>query len=519
MYFIIIMAFAFVLSDGLPPEQCNLFRAQPAAGTIAVVVGQLAMITVAAWVGRRRTLSRLNGTHQGQESAVDRLTTTHHVLLWMIAVSLIATMVFTPWAPLVRRIPNLTKVPLAADLLILSPLFASVTLAWAILYTAEIRVRQAAFGLESAAAAEAHPTGDAEHHPPEASIGGYLLDKYRHHVFIIAAPMMLIVFAKFFTDRFKPELTRWTQLPWISDSLLGIVSVIVLLFTPVILRHVWSTEPLPPGPLRDRFIRICRRVGLKYREILLWRTHGLAVNAAVMGFIPPMRYILVSDALITTMSDEEIEAVFGHEAGHVQHWHLHFFGLFALASMYVAGGVLELLWMSQWVTDFAVLNLIALAILLLCWLFGFGWLSRRFERQADLFGVRCITPDVMTCTNWCPVHGNRADGVDTAHSDARAQAAGHGLCVSAANLFGRTLHKIADLNGIPRHAPSWRHGSIESRCRLIERFSTDPAAVKRFDRLLWRLKAGLAMFIVIGTVVAAYLYYPDIARALGWATR
>src|SRR5262249_44127193 len=120
-------------------------------------------------------------------------------------------------------------------------------------------------------------------------------------------------------------------------------SIGVLLLSPVILRYVWSTQRLPDGPLRERFSRTCQRIGLRYREILLWRTHGLAVNAAVMGFIPSLRYILVSDALLQTMTDEEIEAVFGHEAGHVQHWHLHFFALFALLSSYVAGTVLFLL--------------------------------------------------------------------------------------------------------------------------------------------------------------------------------
>src|SRR6185436_21061634 len=89
--------------------------------------------------------------------------------------------------------------------------------------------------------------------------------------------------------------------------------------------------------------RTCRRIGLRYREILLWHTHGMAINAAVMGFVGPLRYILVSDALLETMDEEEIEAVFGHEAGHVRHYHLQFFMLFVMVTMYITGGLLELL--------------------------------------------------------------------------------------------------------------------------------------------------------------------------------
>jgi len=45
-------------------------------------------------------------------------------------------------------------------------------------------------------------------------------------------------------------------------------------------------------------------------------------NAAVMGFIPRFRYVLLSDLLLETMTDEQVEAIFAHELGHVMHRHL-----------------------------------------------------------------------------------------------------------------------------------------------------------------------------------------------------
>lgn len=511
MYFLVIMAFAFVLSDNLPPPGFNLIAGRTGweSMTLSIAIGQIAVVALAALYVRKQSLRRLDGSPQGFDRATQAFSTGQFVLLVLIAALLTGTMTLTPWASLVRREWGLDRLPLVGDLTLLVPFFASLAVIWAIQFPVEARLRGVFFPSEREPAPpidEARKTDAATalsaasngRPPPDASVFTFLWDKFRHQVLIVAAPMALIVAAKHFTDLWRRDLMNATTLPWAADAVLGIISFLVLLISPVILCYIWATEPLPPGPLRERFERICKRIGLRYRDVLLWHTHGMTVNAAVMGFIPPLRYILVSDALLETMDDEEIEAVFGHEAGHVHHWHLPFFGLFALASMYVTGGVLELLVRGRVITDSGLLQLIGLVVLLGLWLFGFGWLSRRFERQADLFGVRSVTPDIQNCLSWCPIHGER-------------QASG--VCVSAANLFGRTLSKIAGLNGIPKAAPSWRHGSIESRCRLIERFAQDAAAVNRFDRQLWLLKMGLLGAGIVGTIAAGMVYYGEIARA------
>jgi len=524
MYLVVIMAFAFVLSDDLPPRMLNLlggppWTAGPALyGTLAAVFGQVAIMAVAAAVARRVTLARLAGSDAPYDRAAGAYSTFQQIFIGMLAASLIGTMIFTPWSPMIRdgiRLGGLTlrDIPLAGDLLLLAPFFASLLGVWSILRGVESRIRAAApplpdetgdsppssgseETLSALAAAVRKPTSS------DGSLGPYLLDKLRHQVAIIAVPMLLIVLAKYFTDLSQDSLYRATHLPWAADAVLGAFSACVLGFAPVLLRHVWATEPLPAGPLRERFARICRRIGLRYREILLWHTHGTAINAAVMGFVAPLRYILVSDALLETMDAEEVEAVFGHEAGHIRHWHLPYFGLFALISMYVSGGVLVLVGFIGFFSDPAnagLLQLIGLGVLLLCWLFGFGWLSRRFERQADLYAVRCLTPDVRSCLDRCPVHG-------------AAKMAG--LCLTAANLFGRTLLRIADLNGIPREASSWRHGSIESRCRLIADLADDPAKLREFDRSILAAKIGLILAGLIGTVVTVLLYGRQVLETL-----
>jgi Zn-dependent protease with chaperone function len=548
MYLVVIMAFAFVLSEDLPPEQLSLLGGPPwtgrpaLAGTLAVAIGQIIAIAIAAFVARRATLARLGTTAESHDLASGTFSKGQRVIVGMVAAMLIGTMILTPWIPLVRESVSINlsapeqqaawsrwmplvcetwtkdgkrlgEWPLVGDLLILVPFFASLAMAWTIFYPVERRLRAAGYLLsqgeqqqaDRAASNDATATLAAakrKRTPADGSLGIYLLDKFRHQVLIIAAPMMIIVLAKHFTDKYQQTLTAATHLPWAADAVLGALSICTLALAPVILRYIWATEPLPAGALRERFVHTCSRIGLRYREILLWHTHGTAINAAVMGFVGPLRYILVSDALLETMDEEEIEAVFGHEAGHVRHWHLPFFGLFAMVSMYLCGGVIILLSMpgilhgSKYVS---LVQLIGLATLLLVWLVGFGWLSRRFERQADVYGVRCVTPDVKSCVERCPVHGSNPSA---------------GLCTSAANVFGRTLLKIADLNGIPKDAPSWRHGTIESRCRLIDDLAGDKLKLKRFDLgILW-MKIGLVVASIIGTAAAGAIYGAQIRNAL-----
>ncbi|MFQ5429683.1 MAG: M48 family metallopeptidase [Phycisphaerae bacterium] len=524
MYFVVILAFALVLSDTLPPRQCNLFAGQPLTrglplfGTLAVIAGQFLIVWALAWIARRKTLARLDGTGDGHDAAADTYAFYQQVFLFVLAGGLVLTMVFTPWAGLVRAGWGLGRFPLVGDLLLLMPFFGSLLLIWTLLFPVEQRLRAEAIG-DAAEPVESpnhgrnaaiETLGRARHAsslaPP--TLFGYLLDKVRHQLLILAVPMSIIVLAKHLIENYAGRLINLPADRTIQDIILngalGTVSVIVLAFAPVMMRYIWATEPLPAGKLRERFASTCKRIGLRYREILLWHTHGTAVNAAVMGFVAPLRYILISDALLETMDEDEIEAVFGHEAGHVRHWHLPFFGVFAVVSMYAAGGAMYLLFYIDRSIDPGILQLVALSTLLAMWLFGFSWLSRKFERQADLFSVRCVTPDIRRCVAACPVHGERRSA---------------GLCISAANLFGRTLGKIADLNGIPREAPSWRHGSIESRCRLIESFATDNAALVRFDRKLLRIKIGLIVIALVASGVALWLYRVPLiaqARRLGW---
>ncbi|MCK6455754.1 MAG: M48 family metallopeptidase [Phycisphaerae bacterium] len=500
MYFLVILAFALLLTDDLPPARLNLLPYDPvdplSAATALqsaamIAFGLVAIAALAGLVVNHSALRVRRGTPFDIERTQERYTRGQVALLGLLAVSLLFLFICTPWMPLVRGLHAPWSWPLVSDVIIIAPFILSIVAIWFVLYPADTVIRAAAVrqrALEGVAPRPIWPVAE------------YLVYKLRHQILIIAGPMALVLAAKHVLDVYRGPIVTATRVPWAADALLGIASGTVLLIAPAFVRHIWSTHVLPPGELRDRLERQCRRMGLRYREILVWNSHGLVVNAAVMGFVKPLRYVLLSDGLIETMAPRQIEAVFGHEAGHVRHHHLQFFVLFAIVSMLAVGGLLEILVRAVRL-DVGMLQLIAMAATIVVWGFGFGWVSRRFERQADVFGVRAITPDMDSCTPSCPVHAaGPVDSVDLKRSP---------LCLGAAHLFGQTLGEIADLNGIPRDAPSWRHGSINSRCRLLHRLAENPAAVRGFDRRVWRVKVGLIVLCVIGSAVATWLYWPS----------
>jgi STE24 endopeptidase len=226
------------------------------------------------------------------------------------------------------------------------------------------------------------------------------------------------------------------------------------------------------------------------------------VNAAVMGLFAPVRYVLLSDALLATMDEEQIEAVFGHEAGHVRHRHIEHFLVFAYVGWLLVAGVMELL--ARLAADpnhmlslsTAAIQVIGVLATVLFWGIGFGWLSRRFERQADAFGALCVTPDESGCRLPCSVH---SQGRAPVKNDAR-------VCATGAQIFGSALDRVAVLTGIPHEERSWRHSSIGSRIRFLASLAGDPARAVGFQRGIRRVKTAMLALAIVGSMFSAYYW-------------
>src|SRR6266550_1908419 len=184
--------------------------------------------------------------------------------------------------------------------------------------------------------------------------------------------------------------TSWNDLMMIPAAL------VVYLLSPFLLIWLFNARPLEDSPLRQRLEAICQRCGLKYRNIMLWQTDFSMANAAVIGLLPGWRYVLLSDRLLETMSDREIEAVFAHELGHIVHnhmgWLVVFFAILIL-SVLGPGQLLER-WLDprlpQWVVRNYIVGVSWAGMSLAATLLLLGYVSRRFERQADVFAARMM---------------------------------------------------------------------------------------------------------------------------------
>jgi STE24 endopeptidase len=195
-----------------------------------------------------------------------------------------------------------------------------------------------------------------------------------------------------------------------------------------------------------------------------------------------------------------VAAVFGHELGHVAHRHLPFFGFFFLGSL----GLLSLVsrfftlppaWFEglPWIPANQIPRVgeFVEAALLLGFLGVFFWvvfghLSRRFERQADVFGCK-----VVSCGVWeCPPHFDLEEGN---YGPEAANSLSPALCPVGIQIFSDALTKVACQNGIDATARSWRHGSIANRLTFLRRLQADPGGERFFQRSLRSFRLMLAI--------------------------
>jgi Zn-dependent protease with chaperone function len=363
------------------------------------------------------------------------------------------------------------------ELIMILPFVSWLMTGYFFLYPADRAIRETMIGQMLAISEAVHPIWTRRQ---------FLDFQLRFQLLLIGAPLMLIVAVKDIFDipavekvlmRIGLPVLQWFQLQKFADMIpemaLGVLAGIIFLFAPILIKIIWKTQPLPQGELRTSLERSAQLAGLKYKDILLWPTYGVIVNAAVVGFFAPIRYILLSDGLIESLTDGQIQGVFGHEIGHVKLHHLFYLLFFAMGSMGLIGlGVMELQMMFH--LDPNTTQLIIIAAIMLVWFFAFGFVSRHFEAQADLFGAKLLSQefDRIGCAyENCQRHRTAQE---TLLGD-------RPLCIGGAELFSSALDRTAGLNAIPRKANSWRHGSIYNRCTFVVRAAADFAVFQNFN--------------------------------------
>lgn len=403
-----------------------------------------------------------------------------------------------------------------AELVVLAPFLTAMVSSWAFFYDADRASYQAANRLVAL-----DPLARALHEPALAvrefaGRAAYVGFQVRQKLALVCVPLALLLTQK--------ELQR--QLPKIWQewqSVIGAVGLVailaVFLAMPLVIRFVLGLKTLPAGPLRDRLTAAAGRLRFRCTDILLWDTNGGMANAMVIGVLPWLRYVVFTDRLLDEFSPAEVEAVFGHEVGHVKHHHMLYYLVFLTGSMaavgtlaneflpglfdFVAEGLSrtspELGEAFADVGELRYLQAVPAVACVVAYMFVvFGYLSRRCERQADIYGCRAVS-----CTRpLCRSH----------FSDEELAPAARGLCPTGIRTFIRALEKVALVNGISRDHPgflaSWQHSTIGRRVDFLERVLVDPVVEARFQRRVALVKWGL--FLVLGGVLLVLL------KTTGW---
>ncbi len=432
--------------------------------TLAIVLGPKLLLVAAYALACQRTLRLLGKGHAlRSHRRLDRFTNLYGLLLLPLFVLDVAV---GGLASVRQVIGDLVVID---ELLLMLPTLGVMVAGWAFYHPIDRALREAALFRNIDDGHAVYPIWTRRQ---------FIFAQLRHQVLLIFVPLMMI-FA--WSELLDTIATREAG-PLAANHkplLTALGAGLVLLCAPLVIRHMWDTRPLPAGRVREALESLCQRYRVRVRELLVWRTYGGMANAAVMGLVAPVRFILLSDLLLDRASAKEIEAVMAHELAHVKKRHM----FWLLAAALGAGGVIELgmrsilgFWM-PWHTEPAWWLMMLLAAPgLLLWAGWFGWVSRRVERQADTFAVQHLASTGSTQHEPGPV------------------------CVTqeAVSAMVAALQQVAHLNHLRPTRRNWRHGSIAWRQHYLKTLVGKPIDALPIDRHMKLINlSSLALLVVV----------------------
>jgi Zn-dependent protease with chaperone function len=392
-----------------------------------------------------------------------------------------------------------------AELAVPLPYFVVLVGCWLIYYDAERALHAALYGSGR----------------PFWSRFAYLLHNARQFALLVMLPVSLVV-AQQTLGRFAPETAR-------SDlyrvATLAAVPVLLLLM-PLLMKPLLGLKPMPPGPVRDRLEALAKRLHFRCTDFLLWPTHGATANAMIAGLLPRVRYVVFTDRILDDLPPDELDAVFGHEIGHAKHGHIWLYAAFLTLSLSVLAALLLFLAQlidaatsPEWVHFREQLEGLEtwLALppvaLLAGYLFVvFGALSRRCERQADLYGCKAVSCGNPACTG----HDESTEYPE----------GGHCLCPTGIKTFARALERVGDLNGVDMvlgdsrrslarllrglwaWVRAWQHAPMPRRVAYLMSLTDRLDEERRFQRRVFLFKCALMLALAAALVA--------LGEAVGW---
>ncbi len=281
------------------------------------------------------------------------------------------------------------------------------------------------------------------------------------------------------------HLPAWQQKTFSinHDILLLIFSlclvILTLVFLPACIVFCWRCNPIERFDLKGRLEDLCSSLHFRHAGLKIWSVMPHSFTAGIIGIIPAFRYILFTPALLKRFKVEEIEAILVHEIGHNRYKHLLLYP-FIMLGMVVLGALL-MLGLEESLSSvlpslekeigyfLLLMGLFILYAILMGLYFRlvFGFFSRLFERQADLY-----------------IFESR---------------------VSPIYLI-QALDRLGVITGYTHSHPSWHHFSLQNRIRFLYQAIDKPHLIQQHHQRVkkWLILYFLGLFLSCFTL---YVYF------------
>jgi STE24 endopeptidase len=241
------------------------------------------------------------------------------------------------------------------------------------------------------------------YHLSNQRLRGWAWDQVKSFLlaFVIAQGLVQVIYLLI---RWQPHW--WWVTAWAIFMLLSVLlaQLAPLLLFPLFFRF----RALTNDELAARLASLSERAGARVRGVYEWilSEKTRKANAALMG-LGRTRRIVISDTLLATCDNDEIEAVLAHELGHHVHRHMikgiffqaavTFFGFWCVK---LAVRWAEFDWKRYEQIDFANLPLMVLVATAVCLMLMpvMNAYSRFNERQADLYAWKTLGNTAPFCS-------------------------------------------------------------------------------------------------------------------------
>jgi len=244
---------------------------------------------------------------------------------------------------------------------------------------------------------------------------------------------------------------------------------ILVILMPAFIQFWWECRPFESSEKIVELKKFLNEMRFRYGNLLRWSIfEGRMMTAGIMGIIPRLRYILITDSLMEILSIDELKAVLAHEVGHAKYRHMIFYVIFMLGYMVLSFGLFDIFTCLLASLPYFInvvgenkpyaLNLFYMALsvpillsMFIYFRFLLGFFMRNFERQADLYSAVVMGSPFPTINS---------------------------------------LEKIALFSGKIRDLPSWHHFSIKERVECLLATLKRPDLIRRHNRFIALSFAG-----------------------------